>query len=107
MPANYNESAVSGTSWTRCWRVTCENPLGGAPRVVLNEEDVTVVGADTITRCRMHPLTVDFDPTGSIPLLNPTTGEAVGSSMSHEVLFAALYSLYMQAAAARDAVAGG
>lgn len=107
MPANYNESAVSGTTWTRCCRVTCENPLGGMPRVVMSEEDVIVVGTDTLTRLRMHPLAVTFDPAGSIPLLNPTTGEAVGSSMSHEVLFAALYSLYMQAAAARDAAAGG
>lgn len=105
--ANYNEASISGASWTRCWQVLCENPLGGSPRVVMHEEDVFVAsGGGTITRCRPMPLVVEFDASGSFPLLDPATGDATGSSMSHAALFAALYSLYMQAATARDEEAG-
>jgi len=46
----------------------------------------------------------NFSQDGSFPLLDPTTNTPTGVTMSHTALYIALYSLYMQTAAARDAV---
>lgn len=100
---NYKETNLSGTSWTRCRCVTIVNPLtGGAPTAYFQEEKViSIDGAQT---------TVDagscgkaFNAGDAIPLLDPTTSNPTGSTVTHAELYAILYSLYMQTATARDA----
>lgn len=106
MTVNYNESSVSGTRWVRSYSVSCQNPLEGERQVIFHEETVVQAGAETIQRTQPMPLVVPFDEEATILLLNPLTGEPLGSSITHGELYAMLFSLYIQAATARDAAAG-
>ncbi len=57
---NYNETSITGTQWPRIFRFQGENPLGGRPTLVLNEELAMVMGETTITKPISH-LSVTFD----------------------------------------------
>ena len=103
---DYKQSALSGTEWQRCNVVVVTNPLGGAPRISFEEERVISVGGSVIKQgiggCQKA-----FNPTGTFPLLDPSTNEPIGPSMTHAELYVALYSLYMQTAVERDTLTPG
>ena len=101
---NYKESNVSGTIYQRCHTVVASNPLGGQASVTFQEEQVVVLDGDDLHR-HAGSMTKQFDGAASFPLLNPDTNEPTGKVMTHGELYQALYSLYMQAAAERDAQA--
>lgn len=101
---NYNESSISGTEWQRCHTVTIQNPLGGVPHINFSEERVISMGGESITKW-VKTCGKDFDMEGGFPLLDPATNMPTGAVMSHAALYVALYSLYMQTAAERDAAA--
>jgi hypothetical protein len=99
--ANYNESSINGTSYQRAWRVEAENPLEGSKHITFHEEVVAVLADDTIHKQKGN-ITKAYDPSASFNLLNPETGAVVGS-MTHDELYAAIYSLYIATATERDA----
>jgi hypothetical protein len=102
--ANYNESAVSGTKWQRCKTVTIKNNYGRLPVAIFEEEIVTLIDSN-LARLGNDSCILDFDAeNGSIDLLNPETGAPLGTTCTHTELYVILYSLYMQAATARDAL---
>lgn len=103
MSTNYNESSVSGTKWTRCHRMTFDNPLGGTPRVRFEEEEAFTVGAQTTSTPKLEMFVKPYDAAATIPLLNPETGIATGDTMTQAELYAVLYSLYIASATERDA----
>ena len=99
---NYKSTTVGGDAWTRCHTVTIRNPLAGVPRIEFAEEQVIAIGDKTLhqwTDC----VNKDFASDGTFPLLDPTTNATTGATMTHAQLYVALYSLYMQTAAERDA----
>jgi hypothetical protein len=111
---NYKETTLAGTSWTRCRCVTITNPLPGhghiqaitgieeGPTAFFQEEKVVSDGSVQTSSdagsCRKA-----FDAWAAIPMLNPSTSEPTGASVTHAELYAILYSLYMQTATERDA----
>ena len=111
---NYKQDSVSGTTWTRCRAVVVSNPLPGkgdrnivtgltkGPSCAFFEETVLSIGNE-IQTANASGCSVDFDPTGTITLLDPATGVATGGSMTHAEMYRALFSLYMATAAERDA----
>lgn len=99
---NYNESTVTGTSWQRCHTVTIRNPLGGAPKIEFAEERVIALDGEDM-QTWVEGCSKSFSPTGQFPLLDPETNLPTGLTMTHADLYMALYSLYMQTAAERDA----
>lgn len=99
---NYNESTVAGTAWQRCHTVTIRNPLGGAPTIEFGEERVIALDGEDM-RTWVAGCIKAFSPTGQFPLLDPETNLPTGQTMTHAGLYQALYSLYMQTAAERDA----
>ena len=106
---DYKENILTGRVWTRCFQVVVDNPLGGQPRITFQEEKVYDV--QTADGQQLHiPVPgcgAEFDPGSSFPLVHPVTGEPLGTSMSHQELQVALYSLYVATAAARDTGFGG
>lgn len=102
--ADYKESTVSGTQWQRCWGVYIQNLYGTTPHVTLREEQVTVVSGATFQK-DVGQIDFPFDPAATITLLNPETGEPFGATMTMGEMYVALWSLYMERAAARDAAA--
>jgi len=112
--ANYKETNLSGVSWLRCRAVTINNPLPGmgefdhltqqhlGPVSYFQEEKViSIDGVQSVMdvgACRKV-----FNPTDTIPLLDPETGLPTGTTVTQGELYVILYSLYMQTATERDA----
>lgn len=104
---DYKETKIAGKTWRRCHRVLCENPLGGTPAINYAQQDVVQLdGGEHITRdaglliATLKPSTAGK----TFPLLNPATGEQVGT-MTEAELFAALHSHFLFTARAAEQAA--
>ena len=58
--ADYKETTVSGTTWTRALRVQVDNPYGGIPAIMFTEEEVTKIGEKNISQLSAN-LSCSFD----------------------------------------------
>ena len=98
---NYKESNISGVEWQRCHTVTIQNQLASVKKIDFQEEKVIDINGkiyhEWIAGCSK-----DYDSSASFPIVDPTTGVETGQTMTHQELYAALYSLYMQTATERD-----
>ncbi len=107
MPANYKETTVTGSRWTRCAVVTIVNPFNGTPAIRFDEEEVLSLGNDeTMVRPGTDSIRVNFDPAEVVQLIDPTTGAPIdGAVMTMAEIYTAIYSAYLGKAQARDAAA--
>lgn len=109
--ANYRESAVSGTKWTRSVGGSFNNPYQGVPSIRFEEEEVVSLGDGTIIKqpapmsnvlgASNSTATNLNDPEKSFPLLNPVDGTTIGTAKYKDV-FVILHSLYMAISLERD-----
>jgi len=99
---DYNESAVSGTSWQRCCQVVIENSRSTTPVVRFDEEVITALSNGTELRRPVGSLALPFDPAKTIDMRNPATGATTGMTMSYGEIYAVIYSAYLAAALERD-----
>lgn len=104
---NYRENQTEAVSWRRAFSGVIHNPLpgGGVPRIDFTEQDVVSAGGKIIAVTQVfdfETVSVAFDPAGEIALRDPDSGELTGETMTHLQLRAALHSLYMIGANARD-----
>lgn len=100
---NYKESNVTGTKWQRSYAASISNKVGELPKITFFEEEVVVVGDNTITR---HLGQIDetfIRPQTEFELLNPTDDSPTGQFATYEQLYVLLYSLYNSLAKDRDA----
>jgi hypothetical protein len=103
--SDYKETSTTGKTWQRCYSVNISNHLNQPARAVFFEEAAAQFGVNTIVT-PIGNCQTEFDPVvGQIELRDPTTGTLTGQTATHAELYAILYSLYMQAAEARDAAA--
>lgn len=101
---DYQETNGAGKSWRRCYRVLAENPLGGPPSINYAQQDVVQLeGGEHATRdAGLLVAALKLGTAGkSFPLLNPATGEQVGT-MTEAQLFAALHSHFLFVARAEE-----
>jgi hypothetical protein len=102
----YQQNSVSGeiTTWKRTNQIVISNPANGIPAAIFVEEIATQLPDGSVM---VNPSTQIqesiTDMTTSFNLIDPTTGNAVGT-MTYGQLYAAMYSLYLSLAAVRDAV---
>ncbi len=101
MPTNYAQTNVTGEKWTRCGVVTITNPYNRNPSISFREEEVINIGGVEPIFNPKGEIVIAYEPTKEINLINPETGEAIGT-MTHEQLFVAFYSAYLEAATWRD-----
>ena len=101
---DYKETSVNGNQWQRCSAVSIQNQYGQEPIIYLQEEQITNVNGELFHK-PIGGLSIRFDPASTIDLLDPATGESLGTTMTQGQIHLALWSLYMQAAHARDAAA--
>lgn len=102
---NYLETTVSGTQWRRAKNVSIANPYEGVATIRFDEEDIIKLDTKSIPTnvpTDVKPLSLAFDPTAVVALLDPLTGQPTGSTITHMDLYIALNSLYMQLATERD-----
>lgn len=102
LAADYRAEKVTGKRWRRAARVTILNHYLGSPVVAFDEEQVTEIEAQ-VKASPTETLSVPVDLLAQIDLISPDTGEPLGVSVTHRDVYVALYSLYRQLAAARDA----
>ena len=101
---DYKASEISGNQWQRCCAVNIQNSYGRTPQITLQEEILTNINGE-IYQKGAGGINIAFDPSEVIPLLDPTTGEPLGATMTQGQIHVALWSLYMMKAQARDAAA--
>jgi len=110
---NYNQSDITGTSWTRCRQVQINNPLPGkGPIDLITNLPVgrnCIFFEETALQTQTEVLTFDsgacqkkYIPTEMIVMLDPATNQPTGELVSEEKLYQILYSLYIATAMARD-----
>jgi hypothetical protein len=97
----YKETTSTSSGYHLARLITFSNE-GAEPSVTIVEAVKTTTDDGTVHLCDIGQIFGRFNPeNGSFPLLNPETGEAVGT-MSHAELYVALYSLYLSLATDRD-----
>jgi hypothetical protein len=101
--ANYKETTITGSSYTRCNQVLISNRLGAVPTVKFDEQVAVSLETGGSIINGSGSIEMDFDAAKMIPLIDPTTGTATGQSVSYGTVYAMLYSAYIDAATARDA----
>lgn len=90
-----------GLPYQRACRVVIENQYNRAPRCEFHEEMISDYGTDYLSK-QVGSLRITYDPAKEYPLLNPETGDTIGTFTQGQ-LYAMLYSVYISEAMARDA----
>ena len=99
--ADYNQQTVSGTSWQRAYQILILNPLGQAPTVRYDEEQVINLNNEQIKQF-VGNLGYTLDPLGIIELRDPETLELTGETIPVATVHVALLSDYINRALERD-----
>ena len=106
--ANYKEETITGdiTSWVRAKTVIIKNDYLSSPTIEFEEERKATLLDETIIEfpLAITPIFAVFtDSTKTIALVNPETGESLGTTATYGDLQIIMHSLYLQLAAERDA----
>ncbi len=100
MAANYKQTNATGSLWTRCRQISINNPLGQMPTVQFSEEEAIALGDKVMTQPG-RIINGAFNPATEFDLINPDTGEVIGTS-NHMQVYVILHSLWMSLAKERD-----
>lgn len=104
--ADYRETSIAGTSYTRGHSLYFENPANSNPSLLIREETVINLADRTIYEPAGEIRKVVTDLSVEFPLRNPATNEIIeGQTMTYQDLYVGLYSLYWYLALERDAAA--
>ena len=101
----YQPSSVTGTvsTWKRAVRIEISNPQNGVPGVVFSEEIATRLPDGTVVTVPSTTISSNAtDMTTTFNLIDTETGSVAGT-MTYGQLYDAMYSLYLNLAAQRDA----
>lgn len=105
--ADYKETTVAGSEYTRARQVRIENPRPGTgtPSITFLEERVTTLSDRTIAS-DVSQITEMFTPetaATAFPLINPVDGTPLGQDATYQQLYVLLWSAYFYLAGKRDA----
>lgn len=108
--AKYKESTITGDSWVRANQIICTNPYNSIPTIQYIEEEIfNLSNGDTIkktyTRDNLAQITEQFTQANAneaFPLINPLTGEDLGTTATYQDLYVILHSLYFYLATKVD-----
>lgn len=116
--SNYKETTVSGDSWQRSFAFLGLNEHGKTPSIAFLEERITMLSDGRKIVDRLHGADIFLrtggtardskvlresltDPQKSFDLINPETGDVVGTA-TYEDVYLIMFSLYAALCAARD-----
>ena len=105
--ADYKQTTLAGTAYTRAVSVTVANPLTGVKAINFFEEQVVNLGAEVLMRPQggfQEAFTTE-NANSEFEMLNPETGEPLGQTATYAQLYGMLHSLYLHLAVRRDAAA--
>jgi hypothetical protein len=101
--ANYQETALTGTSHTRCCEIRIFNPYAATPSIAFVEQRLTALSDSKVITERGDILAPTYDAAKVIPLRDTTTGALTGATTTFGDVYNILYSAYIAEAEARDA----
>jgi len=102
--SNYKQTSVVGESWVRAYSININNLINQSKTVHFQEEKAIVTGDGDVLTKRVGEVSEQFTQATAnteFPLLDPETGQVVGTAKYSEV-YAILHSLYMHLAQKRD-----
>lgn len=101
---DYKQAVKETKFWQRCRAVTCLNPVDSPYKTVVFQEELAseVDGVSSSVK-DVGSCSTLFSPDGEINLIDPSTGQSTGETVSHLKLYQILHSLYIQVALERDA----
>lgn len=105
--ADYKQTTLAGTAYTRASSIVVDNPLTGVKGVNFIEEQVINLGDEVMQRPQggfHEPFTEENSGT-EFPLRNPQTGEPLDATATYAQLYVMLHSLYFYLANRRDEAA--
>ena len=102
---NYKEQEITGTSWTRSYRATCDN--SGDRKSVWFDEEVVVrdpEGNKLVGRKMGMGCGLELTPENASTLFNllDINGDITGNSLTYQQAYLVLMSLYYHAVNLRD-----
>lgn len=100
--ADYKETTVAGSSFSRCRLIEIRNPYQQMPSVVFTEERITNLDGRTLRDQPDAPMQIGYDPTTAIPMFDPTTLHPTGQSITMQEVYAIMFSAYFHFATQRD-----
>lgn len=101
---NYNETPIEGVSRKRAKQIIIDNFLEQPPYITYQEETVATINGEQRQETA-GTVGGPVDPEGVIALRDLDTGELTGDTVPIAVVYAALYSDYLNRAKARDEAA--
>lgn len=99
----YKPGNVTGSEWTRAYQIVIDHRRNRPPVATFFEERVLATDTGSVRTSPKGAVALTFDPAALIPVLDPTTGEPTGTTITQGELYALVYSAYLAAATARDA----
>ena len=99
---NYNEASLSGSEYTRCYEIRIANQLDQIPIIEFKEQRITTLSNGKTITDNIGLLEVSFNPAMLIELIDPTTGQQTGQTITFADVYAILYSAYIKQATIRD-----
>lgn len=105
---NYKEYSGAASIWTRCYELTIYNPYASNFKSIdFYEEQLTKVRGEVISYKKLGSTSTSIDVTTDLEktfeLLNPETGEVIGTA-TYAQLYTMLHSLYIKTAIKRDEI---
>lgn len=100
---DYRQSQIAGKKWRRSNHGEFGNPFEGGAWIRYDWEDrVLLDDGTTIATPAGSTLRRFTDPTATLEICNPETGEQTGQVITHGALYAILHSLAMESAWLQD-----
>ena len=103
--ADYRESSVEGTSWTRAFLIEVNNPVDGISAITFHEEQAIRVPNLPVLTQRSGQVVNAFTQENAatlFPVYDADTGDPISQTQYRQVRNI-LYSLYLHIAQQRDA----
>lgn len=101
MQYNYNETHISGMTRKRAKQIIIDNFLEQPAYITYQEEIVAAINGEQRQEAA-GTLGGGVDPVGAIALRDLDTGKLTGETVAISVIYAALYSDYLNRAFERD-----
>jgi hypothetical protein len=101
---NYKEKQVVGNRYLRSNGVYIRNELGESPSITFSEQEIIFIDGSTPVKRDITSLIEIMSEekyTTEFPLLNPVTGEQIGTA-KYQDIYVMLHSLYYYLADVRD-----
>lgn len=103
--SKYNQTNIVGESWLRAKRIVIDNPYNAPKNVKFVEEKVFQL-ADKVLTEQSDVLNIKIateeEMLESIDIIDPTTNEPTGQTITYQELYAIIFSAYLKQAKLRD-----